>query len=231
MNRSEAQPEANVPSVARTARLAAEFVLLYGLFPLLGYFVFAIESLNSLRFPLLLVALIGGAAACIHILRRDPTFERRSFTNFRGAWSNARGVLVRAAIAAALMGVVILLVAPEYFLSFPRRAPGTWMAVMAFYPFLSVIPQQIIFRTFLTHRYRELFPTKHSMIAASAGAFGFAHVIFHNPIAVGLTLVGGAILAWTYLRSRSSIAAWMEHVFYGWAVFTLGIGVFFYHGA
>jgi uncharacterized protein len=51
---------------------------------------------------------------------------------------------------------------------------------------LSVYPQGIIYRAFFFERYRGLFPGPAMLIVVSAAAFSFAHIIFRNPIAVGL---------------------------------------------
>ena len=45
-----------------------------------------------------------------------------------------------------------------------------------------------------------------------------------------LFFIGGALFAWRYERSRSFWAVWVEHVLWGWLVFTVGLGVFFFTG-
>jgi membrane protease YdiL (CAAX protease family) len=68
------------------------------------------------------------------------------------------------------------------------------------------------------------------MIAASATAFGFGHIIFHNWTAVALTLPGGLLFGKTYRRTSSLLAVSVEHALYGCAVFTIGYGKFLYEG-
>ena len=41
-----------------------------------------------------------------------------------------------------------------------------------------------------------------------------------------LTLPGGALFAWTYLRTKSTLAAGMEHALYGFWAFFVGLGWF-----
>lgn len=114
---------------------------------------------------------------------------------------------------------------------FPSRAPQTWLIVMLFYPLLSVYPQEILFRTFLFHRYERAFGSPLPIIIFSALAFGWMHIFFGNPIAVPLTIASGALHAWTYARTRSTAAAVFEHALYGNAAFTIGLGWFFFTGS
>ena len=123
-----------------------------------------------------------------------------------------------------------LVLLPHLFLSLPREHPILWLAIMVLYPVLSVWPQEVIFRRFLFHRYARVFGET-GVVLASALAFGFAHVIFLNPIAVTLTTAGGAMFAWNYARERSLYLACMEHALYGCLIFTIGLGQFFYTGA
>jgi membrane protease YdiL (CAAX protease family) len=64
----------------------------------------------------------------------------------------------------------------------------------------------------------------------SAIAFSFAHIVFRNPWAILFTFVGGLMFASTYLKTRSNLAASVEHALYGCFVFTIGIGQYFYAG-
>jgi len=119
---------------------------------------------------------------------------------------------------------------PGLFLSLPRLHPVFWVVIMVLYPLLSVWPQEVIFRRFLFHRYTKIFGPR-GVVAASALAFGFAHIIFLNWIAVSLTTAGGVMFARNYARERSLWLVCLEHALYGCLVFTIGLGRFFYTGA
>jgi membrane protease YdiL (CAAX protease family) len=112
----------------------------------------------------------------------------------------------------------------------PRSQPVLWAIIMVAYPLLSAYPQELIFRGFLFHRYGRAFGPA-GTIVASAAAFGFAHVFFHNWFAVIASTVGGVLFALRYARSRSLLAATIEHGLYGVLLFTVGLGQFVYHGA
>jgi membrane protease YdiL (CAAX protease family) len=102
---------------------------------------------------------------------------------------------------------------------------------MLFYPVLSVYPQELAFRAYFFHRYAPVFRSKIAMILASAVAFGYAHIILHNWIAIIFTTVGGLLFAVTYWRTRSLLATCLEHAIYGCYIFTVGWGWYFYGGS
>jgi membrane protease YdiL (CAAX protease family) len=61
----------------------------------------------------------------------------------------------------------------------------------------------------------------------SALIFAWMHLIFRNPLAVILTLVGGWFFAQTYARTRSLRLVCLEHALYGNLIFTIGLGEYF----
>jgi membrane protease YdiL (CAAX protease family) len=96
---------------------------------------------------------------------------------------------------------------------------------------LSVFPQEILFRAFLFERYGPILHGDFAKAAASAIAFGFAHIVFGNWISVVLSAAGGALFAITYLKTGSLLAACLEHAIFGDFIFTIGLGQYFFHGA
>lgn len=202
--------------------LAAEFLLIFGALPLAA----SIPSLGLPHLPTLLAV----AAACVLVLRRDKTFDRRRLWN--GAAAVAAGGDVGRRAFAALIAVVAIVAAlyPDRLLDLPRERPLVWAALVAHYPLLSAYPQEILYRAFLMHRYRPIFGDGKLMVAASAIAFSFLHVVFMNWPALVLSLPAGALLALTYRRTGSLAAATLEHAAYGIVVFTFGLGKFFLAG-
>lgn len=102
---------------------------------------------------------------------------------------------------------------------------------MTLYPLLSVWPQEMLYRAFLFTRYGPVFRSRTGTVLASAMAFGFAHILFLNWIAIGMTLIGGFLFATDYARHRSLRLTCLEHSLYGCLIFTVGLGRFFYTGA
>ncbi|WP_409559963.1 CPBP family intramembrane glutamic endopeptidase [Hyphomicrobium sp. MC8b] len=134
----------------------------------------------------------------------------------------AIGSLIVAGLVAAIM--------PDRLFSLAAERPGLWLKIMVLYPFTSVLAQEFAYRVFFFHRYGALFNSRWTLILANALAFGFGHILFRNWIAVGGTFVVGLLLAWRYERTRSFWAVYIEHVLWGWLVFTIGLGVYFFTG-
>jgi membrane protease YdiL (CAAX protease family) len=118
---------------------------------------------------------------------------------------------------------------PDEFLNLIRTRPLLWTLIVILYPLLWVLPQGIVYRAFLFHRYRELVSQKALLIIGTL-AFSLAHLPFANVWALGLTLVGGFLFNRTYCKSGSMLLSSLEHVLYGWLIFTLGLGKYFVHG-
>lgn len=209
--------------------LAVEFVLLFLAGPV-AYFL--VVRGPGMLFP----ALWAFCFYTLAILLLDPSFERRSLWRAGAMLKELGRIVLTFAVLGALLtiGVAVydrVVAGPSILFSMVRERPTLWIVIMIFYPLVSVYPQEIIWRTFMFHRYAKLFGSRWMMIAASALAFGHAHIAFHNWLAVGLCIVGGVLFAWTYARSRSTLAAWIDHALYGCLVFSVGLGHFFYSGA
>ena len=117
----------------------------------------------------------------------------------------------------------------------PRENIALLLAIGVVYPWLSAYPQEITHRAFFFHRYERLFaargPGRWAFFAVNALAFAWLHAPFWNGIALLLTLPGGFLFAWTYARTRSTLAAGMEHGLYGWWAFAVGLGYFVFAGS
>ncbi|MBK7404512.1 MAG: CPBP family intramembrane metalloprotease [Phycisphaerales bacterium] len=140
-------------------------------------------------------------------------------------------MLARFAVLGGAIVVGVLVLLPDRAFGLPRENRSLWLQIMIGYPILSVYPQEVIFRAFFFRRYQPLFGRGWGMVAASAVMFAFVHIVFGNPIAIPMTLIGGVMFASTYSRSRSLLAASVEHALYGCLVFTVGLGSYFYSGA
>ncbi|MQA12023.1 MAG: CPBP family intramembrane metalloprotease [Pseudonocardiaceae bacterium] len=220
IKRAAAEPAA---SRRRAVYLAAEYaVLFFG--AVIGYYFLA---RGTTPIPVLVVL---GVAAVAYLLRQSG-FDRTSLwrpSALRGQW---RSVLLLWGLTAGLAAGVLAIARPELLLGLPRENLAVWALVMVFYPLLSVYPQELIFRAFLFHRYAPVFGGGAAMVGASATAFGFVHIAFGNWVSVVLSFAGGWIFATRYRRTRSLFAASVEHALYGMLMFTIGLGLFFYHGA
>jgi uncharacterized protein len=118
---------------------------------------------------------------------------------------------------------------PDHLFGLPKKSLLLWGMVMILYPLLSVVPQEIIYRSFFFHRYAALFPSRY-MPLVSAVAFGFIHIVLRNWVAVVFSMIGGYLFATTYSKHKSLALTCLEHALYGCYIFTIGLGYYFYHG-
>lgn len=186
----------------------------------------ALVMRRGLLFPALW--LLG--AVCMAGLLWDRTFHRTALWNAAGARAALPGILLRFAAGAGILTGLLLLLHPERLLELPRERTALWAVIMVGYPVLSVYPQELAFRTFFAHRYAAVFPSRTALIAASALAFGWAHLVIPNVYALTFSTVGGVLFAYTYATSRSTLAACLEHALFGCFLFTIGWGRFFVAG-
>ncbi|MEL6429141.1 MAG: CPBP family intramembrane glutamic endopeptidase [Planctomycetota bacterium] len=203
--------------------LALEFATLFVLIPC-GLAAWTWEVPGGA--PVILTLVLFGAYVA-GVLHRDPAFSWREEARASAPRREWLRVLVGALVGALALTAFAQWRAPRPF-DLPLERPGLWAAVLLLYPVLSVVPQEVIYRTFLVHRYGTLFGR--ATPAVSAVAFGLAHLLFWNWIAVLFTLIGGGLFAWTYQRTGSLRLVVVEHALLGQAVFTVGLGRYFYGG-
>jgi uncharacterized protein len=167
----------------------------------------------------------------IRLRASDPQFNRRRSWDLAGFRQHAPAILGLVAVVLAIGIVLLLRHAPATFLNFPTSNPPFWSLVMVLYPVLSVYPQGISYRVFFFDRYGALFGAGWGIVFASATAFACVHIVFRNRLALGLTLLAGLLFAIRYLQTGSLLVTSFEHTLYGCAIFTIGLGRWFYHRA
>jgi membrane protease YdiL (CAAX protease family) len=200
--------------------LCLELGLLFGLLPLLC----RVENL-----PVIAVLLAAAVLTFLWLLK-NPGFDRDCFIHMpldRKVWLQALAAWI--VLTPCLAGLAWW-ARPESFFGLPLHRPLLWILILFAYPLISVAPQEIIYRAFFCHRYAPLFGRGTGMELASAAAFGFAHIVFGNWIAVALTLAGGWLFARAYLQTRSLPFVAVQHALYGGTIFTVGLGHYFFYG-
>lgn len=214
-----------------------------GLFNALGLNVLADPPVppGSLLFP----TLIASAMLLGIWLAIDPSYPARQLWNwpaFRkdakrifGLFAiNAVGMLAAAYVLSKLTPLMTLNRGGEEvdaFLRLPREAPIILLFIAIGYPWLSAYPQEITHRAFFFHRYRRIVPDIRVLFVLNVLAFTWLHAPFWHWMAFATTLPGGILFAWTYLRTKSTLAAGMEHAIYGWWLFFVGLGWFVFTGS
>jgi len=202
-------------------RLLTECLLIFGLVPP----VLAALKPHGLMYVMLWIA---AALSWRWLARHDYKF-REDWNRIKFGKNELRAILIRFVPIAIALGIFTYIAIPDRLFSLPLERPRVWVMVMILYPLLSVIPQEILFRSFFFRRYAPLFSGRAIMLA-SALAFGWVHILLLNWVAVVFSALGGLLFADTYARTRSLAAACFEHALYGCTIFTLGLGYYFYHG-
>lgn len=198
-----------------------ELTLLFLLLPLILW------QLNHLITYWVLPILTVIGAICLWLLISDERFKRFRLTNklgFNKRIANTLWLFFGVMLGSTL---VFALIAPESLFKLPIEGPKTWLLLLFLYPLFSALPQEVIFRTFLFHRYKTILPRKRHRIWLSSTSFGFAHIIYGNWVAVLLSTLAGYCFSKTYAVSRSTLLVALEHSLWGVWLFTLGLGHFF----
>lgn len=201
----------------------------------------AAQNAIQFLFPTLIVIALIAAL----VLIRDDTFDNRRLWNWKPAKSDLKrmlGVFVLGA-GAMLVGAWALHtytdllefttrdgVTRSAYLRLPREAPIILVLIAVGYPWASCYPQEITHRAYFFHRYQSLMP-KGWLMALNAAAFMWMHAPFWSIEALALTLPGGVLFAYTYQRTKSTLAATIEHALYGWWAFFTGLGWFVFTGS
>ena len=198
---------------------------------------------GGIRFLFPVLISIGLIAAIFLIL--DKTFDNRRLWGWRETKPDLRRVLllfVGLGLALFVFGFLLDRYTGIFrfrgmegeelsaFLRLPREAPLVLLLIAIGYPWLSAYPQEITHRAFFFHRYSCILPGAW-MIAVNAVAFMWLHAPFWSPEALMLTLPGGVLFAITYQKTKSTLAATIEHALYGWWAFFTGFGWFVFTGS
>jgi membrane protease YdiL (CAAX protease family) len=201
--------------------LAAEFGVLYLALPL----VMALAVPPDWLWPVFFAV----TALALALLARTPGFRWGELARGwrRLDWGQAAAVAVATAVAA---GLLVWWLVPGQALWLPRRATELWLAILLLYPWLSALPQELVFRVLFFRRYGGLFRRPPTAVVANGLVFALAHLMFWNPVAVVLTFAGGLLFARAYRAGGFALAV-VIHALCGAVIFTSGLGAFFYHGA
>jgi len=159
----------------------------------------------------------------IVILYLDKSF---SFTSLRKKvdW---KFIIIFSLIFLSLSFFYVILVDKDLLFIFPKTNFELWLLVILIYPFLSVIPQEIVYRVFFFQRY---FPNKKSfyfLTLLNMIVFSYGHIVFNNVHAILITAIVSPIFTYAYLK-KSFFTCIVLHALGGQIIFTLGLGKYFF---
>lgn len=195
-----------------------ELILIFLLLPLAS--IPFKSYLTTSLLPLLCVI----AIICLRLLLHDKSFKR-----FRLVNSKNLGALLWHSPLLFLIGIMASLFFFQAFTQLEKVVVVTehthrFIIILLTYPLFSVLPQELIFRTYFFHRYKRIIPAKTARILLSAFVFALAHAIYGNLWAILLAFLGGLIFAYTYAITRSTLAVVLEHSVWGLWLFAVGLG-------
>ena len=159
----------------------------------------------------------------IVILYFDKSF---SFTSLRKKvdW---KFIIIFSLIFLSLSFFYVILVDKDLLFIFPKTNFELWLLVILIYPFLSVIPQEIVYRVFFFQRY---FPNERSfyfLTLLNMIVFSYGHIVFNNVHAILITAIVSPIFTYAYLK-KSFFTCIVLHALGGQIIFTLGLGKYFF---
>ncbi len=211
----------------RVAELRASREALWAEF--LGLFVVVPVATAVLLPPrAMFPVLFGFTLIGLWLLSRTPGFR---WDELKRGWSAVRWpvVLGFAAVTLAVSVAVVQVAAPDAAFGLVREQPWLLAMIVLFYPFLSALPQELIFRPLFFRRYGKLLPAG-ALLVANAALFSLAHLMYWSVVVAAMTFAGGLVFGWAYRNRRSFPLAVVLHAVSGWVIFTVGLGVFFYSG-
>lgn len=140
-------------------------------------------------------------------------------------WSTFfKWTLIQLVLIAILTTLYMWFVDPANLYIVVLNKPLLWLGILFVYSFLSVYPQELIYRTFFFQRYQSLFKSETLFIIINATLFSLAHLFFRNGLVIILTFIGGILFALTYKKTKSTLLVTIEHAIYGCWLFTVGMG-------
>lgn len=203
------------------ARLRAEFAAFYVGVPVAAALLLPAGWLFPVLFALTAVGLV--------LLHLTPGFHWGDLTRGWGRIGWGR-VAAMGAVTAAASAALVLSLRPGSFAMPGRADPGLLLAILALYPVLSALPQEVIFRPLFFRRYGGVIPGGRAGIVLNAAVFSLAHLMYWSWVVAALTFAGGLAFAHAYAVRRSFPEAVALHAVAGCTLFALGMGAWFYTG-
>lgn len=217
----------SVPQLGNAARVwrLLEMTLLYLGAP------FAVDIAVHDRGIPVFIALLPVLAVILMLLALDRTFSLGRELSRGVSAAQLFSILATFAVGAGIVATYVSEYHPALFLELPRNRPETYQRIMLLYPLMSVIAQELVYRTFFFHRYGLLFGRAWWLAIILNGVlFGIGHIVIGTPLAIYGTMATGVLFAWRYAMTRSYWAVFIEHTLWGWLVFTVGLGRYFFTG-
>ena len=193
----------------------SELFLLFILFPVI----------MVINFPFWIKLIIGllGFKYVIYVLMKveKVKFKISSQLKWKVFW---KSTLLKLLVIISLTTLYVWLTDKEQLFVVLKTKPLFWFIILMVYSFLSVYPQELLYRTFYFKRYGSLIKNQNLFIFINAVIFSLGHLFFRNYLVIILTFLGGLLFAFTYSKTKSTLLVSIEHALYGCWLFTVGMG-------
>jgi len=193
-----------------------EILILYILIPI----ALALPEI-AIRIKLGLAAIAVFYIVWISVQHRKNLFTPKQQVKPQGFW---RRTIINLILIFIASYAYIQPLNPDLLFSSMMKHPWVWLQFLAIYTFISVVPQEYIYRIFFFYRYRKLINNPIGFYLLNAFVFCLAHLFFYNWFVLLFTFVGGYIFAYTYNKTKSWFWVSIEHAIYGGWLFTIGLG-------
>lgn len=157
---------------------------------------------------------------------KKETFTRRKI-EFKISKSVLKSIGLRFIVIAISTTLFIYFQDSASLFSVMLNKTSLWLKFNLIYVLVSVIPQELIYRTFFVKRYQKLFKNEFLFVLINAALFSFAHIWFQSWVVLGFTFIGGIFFIKTYLKTKSLWLVLLEHSLYGIWLYTVGYGKLF----
>jgi CAAX protease family protein len=196
----------------------------YKLIEFLALFIILPISFTQ-KFPIRVKLLIGviGFMYIIFILFKIEKikFKISSNINWNPFWKQTS---IKFVIIALITITFVWFTNKDVLFNVILNKPKLWVIILFIYSFLSVYPQELIYRTFFFQRYKSFFKNPNLLLFVNAIVFSLGHIFFRNTLVLVLTFFGGLLFAYTFSKTKSTLLVSIEHAIYGCWLFTVGMG-------
>ncbi len=177
------------------------------------------------KFPIRMKLIIGviGFIYIIFILFKIEKikFKIAPNINWNPFWKQTS---IKFAIIALITTALVWFTNKDALFNVIINKPKLWIIILFVYSFLSVYPQELIYRTFFFQRYDSFFKNPNLLLFVNAIVFSLGHIFFRNTLVLILTFFGGLLFAFTFIKTKSTLLVSIEHAIYGCWLFTVGMG-------
>ncbi|MQQ07949.1 CPBP family intramembrane metalloprotease [Epibacterium sp. SM1979] len=202
-------------------RLRLEFALFYLVSPAL----IALFLPPTQMFP----ALFAFTGLGLLLLALTPRFHWSRLLDGARSWQ-LREFLAFTFFCLTSFTALIYLLRPESAFLLVRERPELLGMIWLFYPLVSALPQELLFRVLFFRRYRAILPRGAQANLLNAAVFSLAHLMYWSWVVALITFAGSFVFSHAYRVRGSFFYTVLLHAIAGNLLFTVGMGAYFYSG-